>query len=350
MAVESYEVAIVGGGPAGATAARCLAAGGARVILFDHSHPREKPCGGGISGKARGMLPELDRLADQGRSGTQLRLVAPAGFTVTVSGDGRTFAIDRVVLDRALLAEAVRAGAAWRAEQVVEWQREDAGYLLSTTRGTVRTRILIGADGVFSRIRRRLVGRLPDRHLAFGAQVLVPELNPPSALLEFFGDRRGFAWVFNRRTQSAIGVGMPKERMNDWRERLTAFFNRQAPGRPLPPIHGWWLPQVKEESGFTPLAAGDDWLLIGDAAGHVDPLTGEGIWYAMWGGRLAAEAVLAGRPARYDRDWREAYLPRFLRHLRQAAWLEHRRAVDALLFAARLPGIGKRLFGKIGGG
>ena len=103
MSNHQNDVAIVGAGPAGTTAAHRLAMGGARVIVFDPSHPREKPCGGGISARARTMFPELEALVSQGKTGTSLRLVSPAGRITTVQGSGQTFAVEKEILDKYLL-------------------------------------------------------------------------------------------------------------------------------------------------------------------------------------------------------------------------------------------------------
>jgi geranylgeranyl reductase family protein len=343
------DVAVVGAGPAGATLARRLAEGGAKVVLFDHTHPREKVCGGGISARARAMFPELERLAPLGRSGTSLRLVAPDGLTATVAGRGETFAIDRAIFDRALLDEAVAAGAAWRAEKVLAATRVRGGFVLETRAASCRARLLVGADGARSSIRRGLVGPIPNEHLGFGAHALAPRLDPPSAMLRFFGDRRGYAWVFNRREQSSVGVGMPLTHKNDWRSQLERHFRREAPERALRGIRAWVLPQAAAGEFFRAPIAGDDWLLVGDAAGHCDPLTGEGIVYALWGARLAAEAILRQRPASFDAAWRNAYLARFERHLKLAPTLANRFLLDALIAAGRLPFVGARLFGMIGG-
>lgn len=349
MTHTTLDVAIVGAGPAGSTAAERLAAGGARVAIFDHTHPREKVCAGGISAKARNMFPFLDDLAELGRSGGTLRLVSPSGYTATVGGGGKTFAIDRTTLDRALLDRAVAAGADWRPHKVLRIERQAEGFALITAERRVTARLVIGADGVYSLVRRELVGPLPKEHLAIGAHVVVPDLDMPSALIRFLGDRRGYAWVFNRKSNSSIGVGMPQTNMAGWADTLQAFFATQVPDRVMPRVQGWALPQASRREFFSLPTTGDDWLLVGDAAGHVDPLTGEGIWYAIWGGTLAAEAILAGHPQRFDLAWREAYLPRLEKHLHDARRLENRRLLDALVLGGKLPLVRSFLFGKFGG-
>jgi geranylgeranyl reductase len=346
-ASKIYDAAIVGGGPSGATAAQRLATGGARVVVFDHSHPREKPCGGGISARARKLFPELEDLVPLGKTGTILRLVSPAGRVVAVQGGGKTFAISRTILDARLLTRAVAAGAEHRAEKVVGVSREKDIWVVSTERGQARARAIIGADGAMSLVRREIIGAIPERHLALGAHVIVPRLDPPSALIRFFGDRRGFAWVFNRQDDSSIGVGMPLTRRADWRNTLAWFFAEQAPGRAMPLVDSWCLPQASSADAFAQPVAGDDWCLIGDAAGHADPLAGEGIIYALWGGELAAQAVLAGKPRSFDRLWRDAFLARLLKHLRLSFVLEKRRAVEALLGLGRLPLVGRIIYGAL---
>ncbi|MDP8222472.1 MAG: NAD(P)/FAD-dependent oxidoreductase [Candidatus Lernaella stagnicola] len=347
--ITQVDVAVVGGGPAGSLLAERLAAGGARVVVFDHSHPREKVCAGGISARARAMFPELEELVPQGKTGTELRLVSPGGHRARVRGKGRTFAIDRTILDKALLDRAVQAGAEWRQQKVLSFEKSAEGYVVQTAHRVMGARIIVGADGVHSLVRRHFAGAIAREHLALGAHVLVEDFAAPSALIRFLGDRRGYAWVFNRRDRASIGVGMPQSHKDDWLEQLANFFAAQVLDRTMPRIQGWTLPQASTAEFFRAPVAGDDWLLIGDAAGHVDPLSGEGIWYALWGAALAAEAILAGRPVDFDRRWREAYLARFEKHIKQAAYLTKPRLLDAAILAAKLPAVGGLLFNKLAG-
>ncbi|MCZ7582646.1 MAG: NAD(P)/FAD-dependent oxidoreductase [Deltaproteobacteria bacterium] len=323
---------------------------GASVLLFDHTHPREKPCGGGISASARRAFPEIEELVPLGKTGTRLRIAAPSGRTVSVTGDGATFAIDRAVFDAALFDRAVKLGATPIRERVSNLRRDDGAWVLETGSGPRCARVMIGADGVASLVRRRLIGRADLKHAALGAHVLVDRLESPSALVRFFGDRRGYAWVFNRRERSSIGVGMPLDRRNGWQLALAKFFTEQAPGRAMPPVVSWTLPLARGEEAFAERMAGDDWCVVGDAAGHVDPLTGEGIYYAMWGAEIAAQCVLAGRPGDYEPRWREAYLPVFLRHARTARHLEHRRRIELLVAAGSVPFLGRRIYASMTSG
>jgi len=344
MARPRIDVAVIGGGPAGSVLAHRIAVGGANVVIFDPSHPREKPCGGGISARARVMFPELEELVPEGRTGTGLRLVSPSGRLTQVSGSGETFAIDRETLDHGLLKRAIDAGAEHRAEKVIDCEETSDGWLMLTSSGEYSARLIVGADGVFSVVRHKTIGAIPKQHLGFGAHMLVEDLNPPSALLQFFGDRRGYAWVFNRKRLSSIGVGMPMLKRSGWRKTLLKFAAEQAPGCNPGRITGWCLPQASSEDAYESSLSGDNWLLVGDAAGHADPFTGEGIIYAMWGAEIAARCILEGRSDQYDDQWREAFYSRLLKHLKMAAMLEKKFTLEAILATGRLPILGKWLY------
>ncbi len=344
MKQADAEVGIIGAGPGGSTAALHLAARGVSTLVFDHSHPREKVCGGGLSSMAVTMFPELAELRASGRSGTILRVLSPAGRLYEVGGGGNTFAVDRAVLDEFLLKRAVAAGATHVREKVRDLSKHDNGWRIDTTRGKYFVSQIIGADGANSLTRRKLIGPIPKKHLAVGAHYLIPDLNPPSALIKLFGDVRGYAWVFNRKRLSSVGVGIALKDARDWRERLTAFAKEQAPQVALPPVQSWILPFAADESAFAPILSGDNWCIIGDAAGHVNPMTGEGIVYAMRGGRLAAESIIKGDIKSFDAAWRKAYLERFLKALKLSRLLTKPRLIEFILMASRVRLVKKKVF------
>src|SRR5262249_27279520 len=151
--LSRMDVAIVGGGPAGAWAAYTLARSGARVTLFDGSHPREKPCGGGITGRALSLVGEA---VDP--SGWPATTIRSARFTDSAGEHDACVPLDRDALlvasrasfDAALVASAERAGAALVSSRVVDVRCGPVGAEIECRSGRYRADFLIGADGAGS--------------------------------------------------------------------------------------------------------------------------------------------------------------------------------------------------------
>src|SRR5262245_29843397 len=160
--MDRFDVAIVGGGPAGCRAAWRLARGGTRVALFDGSHPREKTCGGGVTGRALDLVGDAidvralravaidDVTFEQGPRRARVELGAPTGRTPQLTVASRT------AFDGALLAAALEAGVAFRGDRVTSVVLESDGWTVSTANTSTRAAWLLGADGPNSLVRRRV--------------------------------------------------------------------------------------------------------------------------------------------------------------------------------------------------
>ncbi len=297
---------VVGAGPAGAaTALGALTADPSlRVLLLDRSDfPRDKSCGDGIAPHAVDVLAEVGA-ADVVDGWTPLRDLELARGDVVVAGPMRRAAhvIPRRVLDARLVDRAVAAGAVLRRHRVTSVDVDDAGPVVS---GEVRGAVVVGADGAHSLVRRVLLGkRREPRAIAIRGYAPVTDATRGRQVIRY-GHRQqpSYAWAFDRGDGLAnVGYG----------ELLPGDGSRPAPSRRL------LLDQLEE---LVPGAAGTggDWrghhlplsswrwdqpdgpvLLVGDAAGLVNPMTGEGIYYAVAtgvaAGRTAARAVALGRP------------------------------------------------------
>lgn len=343
--MDTPSIAVVGAGPAGATAARLLAAAGARVALLEARNlPRAKLCGGGLTPKAQRLVPpaalatverRVHRLELHGGRVPPIRLDEPAAEIAMVERDR---------FDFALTEAAAAAGADVRAGERVETVTEDgAGVTLTTRTGRLRVDALVAADGDPSGIARRLgLGGPATRHsLALEVDLpLAAEVEPDTAILSF-ALPGGYAWYFPKGDHANVGAGTYHVATRDGAThqalrasliRFAADHGLDATGR----IAGHWIPQSLRTG---PLASGRV-VLAGDAAATADPLFGEGIAYAIVSGAAAAGAVAdwqAGRIADlrpYDGRLRELLGPGFGRLVHAANGAE--RALTLAMLGIRL--------------
>ena len=316
------DVLIVGAGPAGARAARQLARSGASVRLIDASHPREKPCGGGLTARCVAMLGGLlDRVPHVaiervrfespplGRDPYPPPPRTPPSITVGVPrSDGGGAApplvvVSRRAFDAALVDDAREAGADLIPERAVDVQVDDGSVLVSTRRRRWRGRFLIGADGANSLVRRRLHEPLPPSHWSLAAGVFAAGASGHEIAVRFVRKPPGYIWSFPRPDHLAIGICAPADLASAalLRSHLDRWLAGQdiARGCRLTP-YAWPIPSLPLQAWADGVPAGPRWLLAGDAAGLVDPLTREGIYCALRSGALAAEALLGAdrEPAR----------------------------------------------------
>ena len=315
------DVAIVGAGPAGARAAYVLARLGARVTIFDGSHPREKPCGGGVTGRALALVSDsVDsariprtairsvRFTDSSRHtaepgvGGRCRSVV-SEFSVGVPlDDGALVVASRASFDAALLAAAERAGAALVRSRVASVSIDSSGVTMTTADGcSHRASYVIGADGANSLVRRRVATAFRRDQLSIATGFLAHGVTSDEIVIELTPDPPGYIWSFPRpghlaigicaQADAGIGAGALRERAAGW---IAA--TRIAGGATLEP-YSWPIPSLSARDFDTLELAGPRWALVGDAAGLVDPITREGIFFALASGRWIADALTADDPA-----------------------------------------------------
>lgn len=306
------DVAIIGAGPAGCRAAQLLAARGARVALFDPSHPREKPCGGGVTGRALALVADAVRQA-----GVPVSVIRAARFLDSRRGESAVVPINdhgdhgptgasallvasRATFDAALLAAAVRAGAVTHASRVTAVDVDAAGVRLSTTRGTHRADFVIGADGANSLLRRTVAQPFRRDQLSIATGFFAHGITSGEIVIELLADPPGYIWSFPRPDHLAIGIcaeadagltsGALRARTASWiRETRIAERASLAP-------YSWPIPSLRAPDLHALVVAGPRWCLLGDAAGLVDPITREGIYFALASGEWAAEALMGDAP------------------------------------------------------
>lgn len=321
MTDETWDVVVVGAGPAG-----CAAAAGvlterptARVLLLDRSDfPRDKVCGDGIAAEAMDELASLGfdtaRVAEGYSSMRRLRLRSPGGYAVDRPMEREVHVIPRAVFDGRLVAEVTARGAVLRRHSVKAIERRDDEVVLD---GSIRTNLLIGADGAESVIRRSLgltAGRPGRVALAIRGYAAEPTGQSGTQVITMTkGAWPAYAWSFPIGDGRAnVGYGELLTRRPVSRTHLVAELHRLLPeveGRPED-LRAHRLPL---SNGRPHIGAGRV-LLVGDAQSLINPMTGEGIYYAAVSGGLAGRAALAADPGTTYRRLLRRRLGRHFRH------------------------------------
>lgn len=306
-------VAIIGGGPAGTTAAeRLLARESAgkrppRVTVYEERPGWEKPCGGGLTAKAARRYPFLLEASAPHVQIEEAELAAPNGESVRFRLRAPLLIYSREVLNRLLLERAESAGAEIVHDRILRFERDGAGWRLDGRRGQWRADFLMLAAGARSSLRNRFAPPIQARDLLLTFGYFAPS-SSPLLRVQFFKDFEGYAWAFPRPDHVSVGIAghASENTMAGLQRRLGAFIRHHGYSCDAAPVFAHILPAFNEDSWRRLKLAGDRWAMVGDAAGLVDPLTGEGIYFAMRSAELLAEAVLRERPEEYaGRVWRE---------------------------------------------
>jgi geranylgeranyl reductase len=301
------EVAIVGGGPAGAYCAFNLARQGIKLLIFDHSHPREKPCGGGISPPVLKKFPFVEKFRSSGFTFGNFRIITCIDTQVMTKSLENGFCISRKILDQGILEMAVQSGAKLVKEKVLDVREKGKIWNIVTNKTMFSTKVLVGADGVNSIVRRRTVGPISKENLALTFGYFATSLKKENATIKYLAEIPGYIWVFPGKNYSNIGIGSEINHGSMLKSLLDIFINSHFPDIKIISRYAAMLPSASNPNFFRLTCSGANWILVGDAAGHVDPISGGGILYALWGGELAAQAIENNKPKSFDRCWKEAY-------------------------------------------
>jgi menaquinone-9 beta-reductase len=319
-----WDLMVVGAGPAGAAAAleAMRLRPDAAVLLVDKAaFPRDKPCGDGIGPHA------VDELHGLGATAVLagyppihgLRLRSPRGLEVAGTPARPNHVVPRAVLDARLVDAALAAGARFRRARVHRLEQRDG---LVVADGELAARVVVGADGANSTVRRRLgAPPNPDRALAIAVRGYAPApAGPPEQLIAWVAEGwPAYVWSFPTGTGVAnVGYGLLRSRFHGDRAELHRRLRDLLPSADPDPasLRAHHLPF----SSFRPPPGRGRLLLAGDAASLVNPLSGEGIYYALASGRLAARAALLA-PDRPAEAYRRLLAGALGRHLRHAAVL-----------------------------
>jgi len=296
-----HDVVVIGAGPAGSTAAYRLARAGARVLLVDKARfPRDKPCGGGVTLRAARLLPfSIDAVVEDVIERVDCRLDFGARFVRRAQAP-LAYMTQRRRLDHFLLEQAAAAGAEVRLGAPVDAREVDAG-------------VIVGADGCNGSTAKQLgLGGGIVHGVALEANYPHDPRYARTMTLEIGSVRGGYGWLFPKGDHVNVGVGGNASEG----PRLRAVLRRLCEAYGVDPeaateTRGYRLPM---RTSATTLVRGNA-AVIGDAAGLVDPFSGDGMYEAFLSAQLVADAILAGDLASYAREVDRRIVP-----LTNAGW------------------------------
>jgi len=340
---EAFDILIVGAGPAGSFAAERLARGGVRVALFDGRPEGEpKACGGGVTAKALKAWPHL--LGAVGRSVDELEMYSPSGKRLHLQLEEPFAIYSRVAFDSYLRDRARDAGANLfyekiSAQGIATTENNEGWFIRSASGGEWSGRMLLGADGANSVVAKKLAGSLPpaEMEVAFGYRAPLPEKGDAPAVIAFLPGWDGYAWAFPRLDHISFGIATAQLTFNhEWLDsqlwkfmigyylmrignltciwpdknmnRLGATYEQVATElqKTVEP-YASRIPKLTAETWAKRQTQGKGWALLGDAAGFADPITGEGIYYALRSSELFTACFLEGRIDSYEQLWRQDF-------------------------------------------
>lgn len=317
------QVAIVGAGPAGSHLAHQLRQNGAEVLLFDARPAWEKPCGGGVTSKALREFEFLHNGPAPKQMVSSLRLISAQGRELTVA-PRHDFAIySRRELAEMMRQRAIETGAQIHVARVEKTEFVNGKWQLETSAGEFKVDFLVGADGASSIIRRRVGVKFEAKDFAYALGWNVKDAQPPTRVdVKYLDEISGYLWLFPRHDHISYGIASGYQETTPARlkEKLLEYIETQdaAAAREIRNGNGKATANTNFYAAILPALdvatwdhlsacnAQQAWALVGDAAGFVDPLTGEGIYYAIKSADLLAQAM-ASRVADYDPMWRAEF-------------------------------------------
>ncbi len=334
-----YPIAIVGGGPAGALAGALLAAGDRDVLLFDEKLAWEKPCGGGLTHKALQRYPFLADAGSASNLVEHCELISPSGQRVRFHLQYPVAIFSRMALNGLLLERAERAGRGGRVEvrvnirrvnirkeRVTQIARTGEDWQLVTPQRKYRASYLVLAAGARNPFRPQFLSPISPSDLMVTVGYLIPGHGSPGngslMQIQFLKGITGYIWVFPRADHVSAGIAgkMGETSTAGLRRILESWLEENGFLLDGARLYSHILPSFRAQTFETLEVCGDGWAMIGDSAGLVDPITGEGLYYALRSAELCAGALLAGRPD----DYRALLEAELLPELRLAARVSER--------------------------
>jgi geranylgeranyl reductase family protein len=307
---HSDTVAIVGAGPAGSVVAEALAGAGRRVTLFDEKLAWEKPCGGGVTYKAFAHWPSLyDAKVDRNWV-RACELISPSGRRVSFQLEQPIAIFSRRVLNGLLLDKARQAGACVVHDRVVNIEHRDGRWCLRSNQSSWEADYLVIAAGARNAFRKQFSPAFAPEDLMVTAGYYIAGRSQVMQI-QFLHDLHGYIWIFPRADHFSAGIcgKMQAKTTAEFRRLLEQALTDFGLDYQGASFYSHVLPSLRATTLRERAVSGEGWALVGDAAGFVDPMTGEGLHYAMRSAELLAQALLAGHPDSYSELLWQDFLP-----------------------------------------
>lgn len=333
--MDKYDILVVGAGPGGSLLSYYLGAAGLRVLLIDKQVPlRYKPCGGGITRRAATLIPfDLDSVIEDYSCRVSVSWQGEFLYS-NISADPVIYMVMRDKFDHFVTSHAISAGVHVLHEtNVTGIEPGKNGTTVSTSGGNFKAGLVVGADGVNSRVAKALGLHIATRHnIALAAEIYPADVNEVSRYkhevsFDLNVIPEGYGWIFPKRDHLSVGVFSSTRRAKNIRRYFDEYlrikkikdgYRVERTGVRLIPIH----------------PKGDDILgniygcVVGDAAGFADPITGEGIYYAIREAQMGSEMIIKYGPSG---------LPRYS-DMVKAEFMKETRAAEKMAVFYRFPG------------
>jgi flavin-dependent dehydrogenase len=301
------DIAIVGGGPAGALCGERLASSGFAVTIFDERLAWEKPCGGGLTHKAIETYPFLLDSPHPKKIVRTAELISSRGHRARFEMDRPIVIYARKVLNGLLLDRAVAAGCTTVCSRVTSVNTNGERVRLMVDGEERISDFVVLASGARNQL-------LPDT-TRLGAQDLEMTLGyfvPTEEniiKIKFLKEFEGYLWSFPRADHLSVGIcaRMGQTTSQQMRRHLDAFVVEEKIPTAGAQLYSHVLPSPQAKTIRGRRIVGENWAMAGDAAATVDPITGEGLYYALRSGDLLAQALAEGAPQEYPQRLRAAF-------------------------------------------
>jgi flavin-dependent dehydrogenase len=336
--VVQDRIAVVGAGPAGSMIAAMLATGGRRVVLFEEKMAWEKPCGGGVTAKALRQYPFLSDGAPRNMIDS-CELISPSGVRFELELKPKIAIFSRKTLNGTMLERARAAGAEIVCDRVVRIEEcrsrlhdkneeptsANIGQIWGTRSNDMRWRLrthggeefeasyVVLAAGARTQFRAQFSRAFRPDDLMVTAGYFIPG-SSRRMQIRFLPGLEGYIWTFPRCDHFSAGICAKMNSVStaELRRRLEEFLAEEGFGHEGSGFYSHVLPTPSPEMLKSARFCGDGWGMVGDTAGFVDAITGEGLYYAFRSAELLARAILDGRPDEYQDAVRADFLPELI--------------------------------------